>query len=72
MPGKPKALTLLDELLASPYLTVPRAAKVLGVTPPTARAAVKALRDTGLLTELADSRWRRVYVARPILEAIES
>ncbi|HVT18954.1 MAG TPA: Fic family protein [Thermoanaerobaculia bacterium] len=70
--GKPRALTLLDELFASPYVTVSRAAKVLAVSPPTARAAIKSLMAVKLLDELAGSTWRRVYVARPILEILES
>jgi Fic family protein len=69
--GKPKALMLLDELFASPYITVPRATKVLGVTAPTARSALKALADVGVLSEFGGT-WRRVYVARPILAVLES
>jgi Fic family protein len=69
--GKPKALMLLDELFKSPYVTVPRAAQVLGVTAPTARSAVNALMEAGLLKQLAGGGWRRVYVARPILEILE-
>ncbi len=70
--GKAKALALLDELFASPYVTVTRAAEVLAVSYPTARTAVATLVRAGLLTELGEGRWRRVYVARPILEALET
>jgi len=70
--AKPKALTLLDELFASPYVTVPRAAEVLAVSYPTARAAVRALLEAGLVEQLDAGAWRRVYVARPILEILES
>jgi len=70
--AKPKALTLLDELFASPYVTVPRAAEVLAVSYPTARAAVRALIEAGLVEQLDAGAWRRVYVARPILEILES
>jgi Fic family protein len=70
--GKPRALTLLDELFASPYVTVSRAAKVLAVSPPTARAAIKSLMEVKLLDELPGNTWRRVYLARPILEILES
>ncbi len=69
--GKPKALMLLDELFASPYITVPRAAKVLGVTAPTARNALRTLMEIGVLTDLGGA-WRRVFVARPILEVLET
>jgi Fic family protein len=69
--GKPKALLLLDELFASPYITVTRAAKVLGVSAPTARSALKSLAEVGILTDLGGA-WRRVFVARPILDALET
>jgi len=68
---KPKTLRLLDELFASPYITVPRAVKVLGVTAPTARSALKALVEIGVLSDYGGA-WRRVFVARPILDALES
>jgi cell filamentation protein, protein adenylyltransferase len=71
VPGNPKALMLVDKLFESPYITVPRATAALGVSPPTARGAVKALVTAGLLEELAGSGWRRVYLARPILEILE-
>ncbi len=70
--GKPKALILLDALFESPFITVPRAAKVLGVSAPTARSTVGILMAAGLLQELGASAWRRVYLARPILDALES
>jgi len=71
VPGSPKALLLIDKLFESPYITVPRATEALGVSPPTARSAIRALVRAGLLEELAGSGWRRVYVARPILEILE-
>jgi Fic family protein len=70
--GKAKALALLDVLLANPYITVPRAAEELGVSYPTARTAVLALAQAGLLAVLGEGAWRRVYVARPILEILEA
>ena len=71
VPGSPKALLLIDKLFESPYITVPRATEALGVSPPTARSAIKTLVNAGVLEELAGSGWRRVYVARPILEILE-
>ena len=71
MRGKPKALMLLDELFASPYITVPRAAAALAVSYPTARTAVRTLVEAGLVEQLGGGAWRRVYVARPILAVLE-
>ncbi len=70
--GKVKAMALLDELFASPYITVTRAAEALKVSYPTARTAVKTLVAAGLLAEAGEGTWRRVYVARPILEVLET
>ena len=66
-----RALALFDALLVNPYLTVPHAAELLGVTAPTARQAVQLLQREGILEELPGRTWRRVYVARPILAVLE-
>ena len=68
---RPNALRLLDELFANPYLTAARAARVLGVSDPTARQAIAYLQGEGLLAEMTGRSWGRIYLARPILEAIE-
>jgi Fic family protein len=68
---KPNALRLLDELFVNPYLTAARATQVLNVTNPTARQAIALLQGEGLLAEMTGRSWRRIYLARPILEAIE-
>jgi Fic family protein len=68
---KPNALKLLDELFVNPYLTATRAAQILGVTAPTARQAITLLQEQGLLGEMTGRSWGRIYLARPILEAIE-
>ena len=70
--GRPKALALVDEVLRSPYVTVAEAQRVLGVSNPTARTAVQALVAAGLLHEVGDRRWRRLYVARPVLDVLEA
>lgn len=69
---KPNALTLLDELFVNPYITVPRAARNLTVSYPTARSTVALLQEEGLLEEITRRSWGRLYLARPILEAIEN
>jgi Fic family protein len=69
---KPKAAALIDELFANPYISVPRAARFLGVSYPTARQAVAWLEKEGVLEPLSERAWGRLYLARPILEAIEN
>jgi Fic family protein len=68
---KPNALRLLDDLFVNPYLTAARAVQVLNVSDPTARQAIGLLQGEGLLEEVSGRSWRRIYLARPILEVIE-
>jgi Fic family protein len=70
--GKPKAIALVDELLRTPYMTVADAQRRLNVTNPTARAAVNTLMAAGLLEEVGERAWRRLYVARPVLDALKA
>jgi len=69
---RPKALALVDQALKTPYLTVAEAQRLLGVTNPTARAAVQRLVEVGLLEEVGDRKWRRLYVARPVMDALRT
>jgi Fic family protein len=68
---KPSAAALLDHLFANPYVTIPRAAKLLGVSYPTARNAVLTLCQEGVLEETGGRSWGRLFVSRPILETVE-
>ena len=68
---KPRALALLEALFANPYLSVARAARLLKVSLPTARQAVRVLQESGMLEEVSGRRWGRLYLARPILRALE-
>lgn len=67
---KGHALTLADELFRTPCMTVPEAQRILEVTNPTARRAVRELEAKGLLVEWAEKRWPRVYLARHVLDAV--
>jgi len=67
---KGQALKLADELFRTPCMTVPEAQKVLGVTNPTARRAVRELEAAGMLQEWDKKLWPRVYLARPVLDAV--
>jgi Fic family protein len=68
----PKAVGLIDQLFVNPYMTVARAAQVLGVSNPTARKAVEALEHAGVLKEITGREWGRVYLAGAISEAIQN
>ena len=65
-----KALALADELFRTPCITVPEAQRLLGVTNPTARRAVRELEAKGLLEEWSERNWPRVYLARHVLDAV--
>jgi Fic family protein len=69
---KPKAAALLDDLFANPYISVSRAARLLNVSNPTARQAIAWLQGEGILEEVTGRSWGRLYLARPILDAIEN
>ena len=67
----PKAAALIDALFVNPYMSVARAQRILKVSNPTARQAVARLEKLGMLTEVTGREWGRLYLARPILRAIE-
>jgi hypothetical protein len=62
---------LLDELFRNPYVTVARAQKLLAVSNPTARQAVKRLQDAGILHETTGRDWGKLYLAKPILKVLD-
>lgn len=67
-----RALTLLDELFINPYTTVARASERLGVTAPTAQKTIKLLEKARMLKEATGRDWGRMWLARPILDVVES
>ncbi|HSZ57617.1 MAG TPA: Fic family protein [Tepidisphaeraceae bacterium] len=70
--GKHRAQALLDELFVNPYTTIARAAKQLGVTPPTAQKTIDQLVAAGMLQESTGREWGRTWLARPILKLVNS
>jgi Fic family protein len=69
---RPKALALIDPLFANPYLTASRVEELLGVTAPTARQAIGHLVAEGILVETTGRAWGKLYVAQPLLQALEA
>ena len=61
----------MDELFAAPALTIPHAAKLLGVTQRAAQLNVDKLIAEGILREATGRRRYRVFVAGEIIESIE-
>lgn len=70
--AKARALALVDYLFRNPFITAKRAQVFLGVSDPTARAAIAVLVDVGILSDFMERPWRRLYVSSPILEILNS
>jgi Fic family protein len=68
---RPRPLALVDELFKSPYIDVAGARDLLRVTHPTARQVIRVLEEEGVLKEVTGRKWGRLFLARPILRAIE-
>jgi Fic family protein len=60
---------LADQLFVNPYIAAPRAAELLGVSPPTARAAIRDLEAQGILRELTGRKWGQLFLAGDVLQA---
>lgn len=69
---RPKNAMLIDPLFINPYITVSRAAELLGTSLPTARRVVQDLEAAGVLQEVTGRTWGKTYVARQILNFIEN
>lgn len=64
-------LTLADHLFAYPAISVPKAAKLLGVTQRAAQLNVNKLVHAGIVVEVTGRKRNRVFVASEIVEAVE-
>lgn len=65
-------LRLIDQLFDVPMITVPNAAKLLGVTQRSASQNIQKLMGAGILTETTGRTRNRLYVARGILETVDT
>lgn len=63
-------LRLIDALFATPFLTIPQAAKLLGVTYPSAQRNVEKLVESGILRPLTENIYGRLFVADAILQVL--
>ena len=62
---------LLDELFAAPSMTIPEAARRLGVTTAGARNIIEKLREQDIV-QLQAGSWPRLYEATELLEIIDA
>lgn len=69
--GRPNSVVrLAAQLFAVPVITAQQATQMLGVTPPTAHAAISALVERGDLREITGKDRNRVYEAPRIYDAV--
>ena len=64
------AVQLLDRLPANPVVTVPNAAKLLGLTAPPTRKAIDLLEGLGVLREITGKRRGRAYAYHEYLQVL--
>ena len=68
--AKASALALADELFGNPYVTVPRAASLLGISYAGASSAVRALEAAGILEETEIEARAKAFFARDVERAL--
>lgn len=64
-------LLLADQLFITPFLTVPQAQQMLGMTYPSAKANIDRLVEAGILQQLGGGSYGKLFVADNILQAVE-
>lgn len=70
--GAGTSLMLLDHLFSSPAVTALSAQRALDTTDPTARGAIGRLVASGMLTELTGKDYGKVWLAKPIIDIINT
>jgi Fic family protein len=68
--GKARAIELVDHLFLNPYVTAKRAQGVLTVSDPTARSVIATLEQAGVVSNLGEAFWPRLYVSSQILSIL--
>jgi cell filamentation protein, protein adenylyltransferase len=61
-----KVLALVDALFVNPLIYTSRAQELLGVSAPTARAAIKTLDEHGIVREITGRHWGKIFEAEEI------
>lgn len=70
--GSTRLISLADHLFASPIISVPRAARLLGLSYPAAGNNVEKLVQADILKPMAEMSYGKTYVAEAILDIIGS
>lgn len=65
-------LGLADSLFKLPVVTIPRAADSLGVTYHSARRTVEKLVVAGMLRQVGESSYGKIFVADAVLQIVSS
>jgi Fic family protein len=65
-------LEIVDDLIGYPVITVSQAAELHDVTFPPANSAIQRLVDLGYLTEITGGGYKRIFVCREIMAAVEN
>jgi Fic family protein len=68
--ARPAAVQLLDRLFINPYITAKKTAEWLGVSDPTARAAIADLLSQDILIEVSGRKWGKLFLAAELLTAL--
>lgn len=66
------ALALVDQLFINPIVSASSVQRALGVSAPTARAAIRALEERGIVREITGRSWGRVFHANEIFRLLRS
>jgi Fic family protein len=66
------AVELVDQLVANPYMTTPRAMRFLGITYQGAAYAISRLVEAGILQESAQVGAARTFLAEEVLTVLEA
>ena len=65
-------LRVLAAFQRHPFRTAPALASVLGLTPPTIRAAIRQLEDNGVVREISGRHRNRVWVCHGLMDLLEA
>lgn len=65
------AVKLLERLFINPFISIPRAAKELKTSFPTAKAAIEKLEEAKILFRTSDKQRGKIYCARELLVLLE-
>ncbi len=65
-------LALVDDLFINPFVYTRRAQNLLGVSAPTARAAIRVLEEQGIVREVTGRNWGKLFLADAIYERLRA